>query len=132
MKNRYSKGAHISEARFREVIRFFAADLPSLTASELTSLNYRTVHRIYSLMRERLVELALQEMQPLAGDIEVDESYFGARRVRGKRGRGSGGKANRSALAKALPSFLRSLEKCRAFHLGDPLSFLKLKKAVMR
>jgi hypothetical protein len=74
MKNRHSKGAHVSEARFREVIRFFAADLPSLTAAELTGLNYRTVHRIDSLMRERLVEMTFQEMQPFAGDIEVDES----------------------------------------------------------
>ena len=64
MKNRYSKGAHISEARFREVIRFFAADLPTLTAAELTGLNYRTVDRIYSLMRECLVELTLQEKNP--------------------------------------------------------------------
>jgi hypothetical protein len=72
MKNRYSKGAHVSEARFREVIRLFAADLPSLTAAELTGLNYRTVHRIYSLMRERLVGMTFQEMQPFAGDIEVD------------------------------------------------------------
>ena len=62
MKNRYSKGAHVSEARFLEVIRFFAADLPALTATELSGLNYRTVHRIYSLMRERLVELTLEEM----------------------------------------------------------------------
>ena len=38
MKNRYSKGAHVSEARFREVIRFFAADLPVLTAAELSGL----------------------------------------------------------------------------------------------
>ncbi len=28
----------------------------------------------------------------MAGEIEVDESYFGARRVRGKRGRGAAGK----------------------------------------
>ena len=28
----------------------------------------------------------------MAGEVEVDESYFGARRVRGKRGRGAGGK----------------------------------------
>jgi len=91
-EDRYSKSSHVSEARFREVIRFFASDLPALTAAELTGLNYRTVHRIYTLMRERLVEMALQEIQPFAGDIEVDESYFGARRVRGKRGRGAGGK----------------------------------------
>ena len=31
-------------------------------------------------MRERLDELAPQEMKPPAGDIEVDESYFGARK----------------------------------------------------
>jgi hypothetical protein len=52
----------------------------------------RTEHRFYSLMRERLVEMAFQEMQPFAGGVEFDESYFGARRVRGKRGRGTGGK----------------------------------------
>jgi len=72
MKNRNSKGAHVAEARFREVIRFFVADLPSLTVTKLTGLNYRTVHRIYSLKRVRLVELALQKMQPFSEDIEVD------------------------------------------------------------
>lgn len=29
---------------------------------------------------------------PLSGDVEVDESFFGARRVKGKRGRGAYGK----------------------------------------
>ena len=29
---------------------------------------------------------------PFSGDIEVDESFFGARRVKGKRGRGASGK----------------------------------------
>jgi len=43
-------------------------------------------------MREGLVEMTFQEMQPFAGDIDVDDCYFGARRVRGKRGRGAGGK----------------------------------------
>ena len=38
------------------------------------------------------MELALEEARPLAGEVEIDESYFGARRVRGKRGRGAGGK----------------------------------------
>lgn len=92
MKNRYLERARISERKFREVLKFFGADLPALTTAELSGLNYRTVHRIYSLLRERMVELALLEMKPFAGDIEVDESYFGARRVRGKRGRGAGGK----------------------------------------
>ena len=29
---------------------------------------------------------------PFCGEIEADESYFGAKRIRGKRGRGAGGK----------------------------------------
>jgi transposase-like protein len=44
------------------------------------------------LLRERAVELTLNELKPFAGEIEVDESYFGARRVRGRRGRGASGK----------------------------------------
>ena len=38
------------------------------------------------------MELALAEARPFAGEVEIDESYFGPRRVRGKRGRGAGGK----------------------------------------
>lgn len=38
------------------MIRFFAADHLALTAAELTGLNYRTVHRLYSLLREGLIE----------------------------------------------------------------------------
>jgi transposase-like protein len=33
-----------------------------------------------------------QRESPLGGEVELDESYFGARRVRGKRGRGARGK----------------------------------------
>ena len=34
----------------------------------------------------------LAETRTESGEFEVDESYFGAHRVRGKRGRGSAGK----------------------------------------
>jgi len=33
-----------------------------------------------------------ERQSPFGGEVEVDESYFGPRRVRGKRGRGAGGK----------------------------------------
>ena len=58
----------------------------------LVGLNRNTTQRIYSLLRDRIVELAIQEARPFVGDIEVDESYFGAKRIRGKRGRGAGEK----------------------------------------
>lgn len=38
------------------------------------------------------MELAEKESYFAVGEREVDESYFGAKRVRGKRGRGAGGK----------------------------------------
>lgn len=86
------KRARISERKLKEVLKLHAVDLPALIVAELTRLNYRTVHRIYNLLRERMMKLALKELKPFAGDIEVDESYFGARRVWGKRGRGASGK----------------------------------------
>ena len=92
MKNKYLKGARISERKFREVLRFFAHDLPVLTAAKLCGLNYRTVHRLCELLRQRVVAQAVQESPALGGEVEIDESYFGPRRVRGKRGRGAGGK----------------------------------------
>ena len=39
-----------------------------------------------------MVGLALEELKPFEGESEGDESDFGARRVRGKRGRGASGK----------------------------------------
>ena len=91
MKNRYSRCSHISERKFREIIRYFAADLTALQAAELSGLNRNTINRIYKAVRERLY-WACEQDRPFFGVIEVDESWFGARRVKGKRGRGAMGK----------------------------------------
>jgi transposase len=70
----------------------YCADVGALTASKLTNLNKNTTHRLYGLLRARVVEMAEGEAAPFTGSVEVDESYFGPRRVRGRRGRGSGRK----------------------------------------
>jgi transposase len=67
-------------------------DIPALSAAFLNGVNHKTTQRIYSLLRDRIVDMAIEESKPFVGDIEVDESYFGPRRVRGKRGRGASGK----------------------------------------
>lgn len=92
MKNKYYKSSRLSEGKFREVLKFFSNDVPALQTAELTNLNKNTVHEIYNKLRSRLGELSLEENEPFHGEIEVDESYFGARRIRGKRGRGAKGK----------------------------------------
>ena len=65
MKNKYISGAHISERKFREVLRYFAHDLPVLTAAKLCGLNYRTVHRLCELVRVRVVAQAVRESPSL-------------------------------------------------------------------
>ena len=92
MKNRYVKHAHISEVVFRKVLKVFCADIPALTAAGLTGLSVQSTQRLYDGLRLRIMKLTMAEARPFAGEVEIDESYFGARRVRGKRGRGAGGK----------------------------------------
>ena len=74
------------------ILKCFCVDIPALSAAVLNGVNHKTTQRIYSLLRERIVDMAIEESKPFVGDIEVDESYFGPRRVRGKRGRGASGK----------------------------------------
>lgn len=90
-KNRYYRRSRISEARFRRLVRAFALDLTASDTAELTGLSVRRVNDIYLKLRLRLAEHCEQQ-SPFRGEVEVDESYFGPRRVRGKRGRGAGGK----------------------------------------
>jgi transposase len=90
-KNRYARRSKISEAKFREVVKLFALDLEATQIAELANLNRNTVNRFLRAIRERLAEHSEQQF-PFAGEVEVDESFFGARHVKGKRGRGASGK----------------------------------------
>ena len=90
-KNRYIKNAKISEVKTREVVKYFAADLLATQAAQLSGLNRNTINRIYAGLREKIyAECEIQ--RPMFGIVEVDESFFGAKRVKGKRGRGAYGK----------------------------------------
>ena len=90
-KNRYLKRTHISEREIREILRCFSLDITATKTSELTGVSRPTINRIYKRLRERIKDICDYEF-PLSGEVEVDESYFGARRIKGKRGRGSYGK----------------------------------------
>jgi transposase-like protein len=90
-KNRYYRHSKISEAKFRQLLRLFALDLTASDTSRLCALSVRSVNNIYQHIRARLAQYCATQ-SPFNGELEADESYFGARRVRGKRGRGAGGK----------------------------------------
>ena len=55
-------------------------------------INRNTVNNYYNLFRKLIFERSLADEKKESGEFELDESYFGARRVRGKRGRGAAGK----------------------------------------
>ena len=92
VKNRCVKRAHISEGIFRKVLKWFGADIPALTAAGFAGLRVQSTPQFDDGWRLRIMELTLQEARPFAGEVEIDESDFGTRRVRGQRGRGAGGK----------------------------------------
>lgn len=90
--NRYYRWAKISERKTRQIIKYFALDLTANKTAELVAMTHQSVNRIFLKIRERVAQEA-ERASPFSGcEVEVDESYFGARRVKGKRGRGAGGK----------------------------------------
>lgn len=91
MQNRYVVRSRVSEAVFRRFVRHVAADLTAVQIARLTGLNRNTVNRLLGCLRERMAQ-ACELERPLRGHVEVDESYFGPRRVKGKAGRGAGKK----------------------------------------
>ena len=89
--NKYFYRSRISEHKFRQLVQLFALDLNASQIAKLAHLNRNTVNRYLKEMRIKIAEFCERE-SPFGGVIEVDESFFGARRVRGKRGRGAYGK----------------------------------------
>ena len=91
MKNKYVKRSKISEAKFRLVVKGFSLDLTATQTAEMSGVSRNAVNRLYSAIRRRIAEYN-RPNDLNTGVFEVDESYFGPRRVKGKRGRGAGSK----------------------------------------
>ncbi|GHU53814.1 hypothetical protein FACS1894132_07090 [Clostridia bacterium] len=92
MKKKDIKLAKISEYKFRQLLKCFVLDFTA--TAKMTNLNRNTVNRIYNEIRRKIFDyqLKMSPIQPEKEEFEVDESYFGSRRVKGKRGRGAGSK----------------------------------------
>jgi transposase len=84
-RSRLSKG--VQEA----LIVSFVGGVPARTAGELVGINRNSAILFYHKLREVIATRLAEQTPFLAGDVEVDESYFGGRR-KGKRGRGAVGK----------------------------------------
>lgn len=91
LKNPYQKYGKISERKFRQILRYFALDFTATDTAKLTAFSVRSINTTFLKLRKRMAQ-ECEKQTPFKGVIELDESYFGPRRVRGKRGRGAGNK----------------------------------------
>jgi transposase-like protein len=84
----------ISKYQLGKIMWHFCVDVTASQTALLTGINRNTVNRHYTLFRLAIYAHRLKQFQHVVGDVEMDESYFGASRVRGcpgqlKRGRGT-------------------------------------------
>lgn len=89
--NKYVNFSHVSVAKFRLLLKLFCQDLTTTQIAAISGISRVTVNNYLRALRTRMMLLCEAE-SPFSGEVEVDESYCGARRVRGKRGRGAAGK----------------------------------------
>ena len=82
------KYKRLSAQKHRQIIRCFCADITATACAEIVGVNRNTVNSWYNEFRHKILLAAIAETRAEGGEFEVDESYFGARRVRGKRGHG--------------------------------------------
>jgi len=81
----------ISEAKNRMIVKGFALDLTATQTAKIAGVSRNAVNRLYVVFRHRVAEYNRPD-DLNTGIFEVDESCFGPRRVKDKRGRGAGDK----------------------------------------
>lgn len=86
VKNRYIRRAKISEAKFRQLLKYFSLDLDAQTIASLSGLNRNTVNRYLNLIRKRIADFC-EKQSPFKEDTGIDESYFHKKHIKKKPGR---------------------------------------------
>ena len=81
----------LSRYKIRKIILCFSEDITASSASKILHINRNTINAYYNEIREKILQHSLKEQEKELGEFELNENYFGARRVRGKSGRGAAG-----------------------------------------
>jgi transposase-like protein len=84
----------LSRYKLLKVVDCFCIDIDATKSSQLLQLNRNTTNRYFNLFRQLIAAHQRAEKEQFVGVVEVDESFFGPARVRGrpgprKRGRGT-------------------------------------------
>lgn len=88
------KHSKISKYLVKKIIFHFCVDIEASKTAILTGINRNTINRHYKMFREAIYLRQKYDFEKLFGQVELDESYFGGKRVKGyngklKRGRGT-------------------------------------------
>jgi len=82
--------SRLSQEKQDRLIEYFVSGATARTAAALVEVHRNTAALYFHRLRQLICQ-AIDDASPFAGEIEVDESYFGGTR-KGKRGRGAAGK----------------------------------------
>ena len=74
--------AKLSTFKIKKIMRCFCLDLTATQTSKLLGFNRKTANRYYAIFRRVIAQYQHDEFQKFVGLIELDESYFGAKRIR--------------------------------------------------
>jgi transposase len=105
------KFSRLSKYKIRKILEAFSEDLTASVAAKVLRLNRNTINKYFSLFREAIFKESKRAFEREVGIFEADESYFGARRVRGLRGRAAAGKTPVFGLFKRNGNVFVSLVK---------------------
>ena len=86
--------AKLSTYKIKKIIKHFCLDINADKTAILLGINRNTINHWFRVFRRAVYAWQMKEFKKIFGEAEVDESYFGARRIRGfkgklKRGRGT-------------------------------------------
>ena len=73
------------------LIEYFCLGVPAYRLRFQVPYSQLTIQRCFRIFRESIYWNVIKDLQPLSGEIEMDETMFGGRRA-GKRGWGASGK----------------------------------------
>ena len=88
------KQLKISTFKIKKILKHFCLDITASKTAPLVGVNRNTINRWYAHFRVAIYAHQMKECEKIFGEAEVDEAYFGAKRIRGfhgklKRGRGT-------------------------------------------
>jgi transposase-like protein len=84
----------LTNYQIKKIIKCFCADLNATQTGILLDFNRKTINRYYLIFRRCIYKQQQESLVKFFGTVELDESYFGYKRVRGVcmppiRGRGT-------------------------------------------